>query len=122
MNESSETAKLVKELRKHGWFFKHTATEMGARGIPDVLGCIRGRFVGIEVKVKKGNLLAYTRHQQIKLDEIREAGGLAIGVAVDIKRPPANRWALDTGYSGQTNKLTFISLPGLVEGITELVG
>jgi len=93
---------------------------MGAQGIPDVMGCITSRFVAIEVKVKRGRRLAYTRHQQIKLDEINEAGGLAVGVAIDIKRPPQQRWALDTEYSGQTGELTFGGLPELVEGIARL--
>lgn len=121
MNESSLTRDLVKQLKTVGWFFKHHSSEMGVAGIPDVLGCIQGRFVALEVKVLRGSRLGYTRHQQIKLDEINEAGGLGLGITVDMKRPPTCRWALDTEYNGQANGLEFVSLPELVGGIAKLV-
>ena len=32
------------------WFFKHAASAAMKVGIPDIICCIKGRFVGIEVK------------------------------------------------------------------------
>ena len=44
-------------------------------GTPDILGCYQGRMVAIEVKTSKGRL---SKIQEVKLDEIKKAGGLAL--------------------------------------------
>jgi len=49
----------------------------GRSGVPDILCCINGRFVGIECKANGGKT---TRLQDSNLDAIREAGGVAIVV------------------------------------------
>jgi len=46
----------------------------GTAGIPDIICCYRGRFLGLEVK-QPGNRL--TRLQEITLERIRAAGGCA---------------------------------------------
>lgn len=43
-------------------------------GIPDLLVCYKGRFVGLEVKMPGGTLSA---KQKAVLDEIADAGGIA---------------------------------------------
>lgn len=43
-------------------------------GIPDLLVCYKGRFVGLEVKMPGGKLSA---KQKAVLDEIANAGGIA---------------------------------------------
>ena len=45
------------------------------RGLPDIMGCIRGRFIGIEVKAENGKP---SDIQLERLEEIRNAGGVAI--------------------------------------------
>lgn len=44
-------------------------------GIPDLLCCIRGRFVAVEVKTPEGKLSPL---QERNLDRIANAGGVAI--------------------------------------------
>lgn len=46
----------------------------GTAGIPDIICCFRGRFLGLEVKTPTGKL---TRLQEITIDRIRAAGGAA---------------------------------------------
>jgi Holliday junction resolvase len=48
----------------------------GVKGIPDMLCCINGKFVAIEVKSKPG--MQPTKLQQKRLEEITKAGGFAI--------------------------------------------
>ena len=50
-------------------------------GTPDILACVNGRFVGIEVKKAKGGVVSELQKQKIKL--IQEAGGVAF-VANDV--------------------------------------
>ena len=52
----------------------------GSSGIPDILCCYKGRFIGIECKTR-GN--KPTRLQQSNLDEIERRGGMAFVVNED---------------------------------------
>ena len=45
------------------------------KGLPDIMGCIRGRFIGIEVKAEHGKP---SDIQIQRLQEIRDAGGVGI--------------------------------------------
>ena len=47
----------------------------GTSGVPDIVGCYRGRFFGIECKAN-GN--KPTTLQQINLDKIAATGGIAL--------------------------------------------
>ena len=49
----------------------------GSSGIPDIVACINGRFVGIECKAGKGKTTAL---QEKNLNAITQAGGLSIVV------------------------------------------
>lgn len=74
--EAREKAKICKYLDSIGaWYCKPYMTGYGKRGVPDILACINGRFIGIEVKAGKRQL---TRLQCIMLDRIELANGLAI--------------------------------------------
>lgn len=44
------------------------------KGVPDLLACVNGRFIGIEVKAEKGKP---TKLQQRQQKLINEAGGLS---------------------------------------------
>ena len=57
-----------------GWQVKFFANRMTKEGIPDILACINGYFVGIEVKAQKGHPSAL---QLYHCSEIRKAGGFA---------------------------------------------
>lgn len=85
---------LVKKIRKKlvatfgGFWVKLHGGLFQAVGLPDLIGCVRGRFIGIEVKVP-GKLHNVTARQQYILDAITEAGGLAFAtdsVADALKR------------------------------------
>ena len=43
-------------------------------GVPDILTCYKGRFVGIEVKTPSGRV---TKIQQYHIDQINQSGGVA---------------------------------------------
>lgn len=57
-----------------GWQVKFFANRMTKTGIPDILACINGYFVAIEVKAQNGHPSELQLHHCKK---IREAGGFA---------------------------------------------
>lgn len=60
-------------LRSEGaYFVKYFANRNTRSGIPDILACINGYFVGVEVKAEHGS---FTPLQEYNLIMIREAGG-----------------------------------------------
>lgn len=66
----------VKEFIKQegGWQVKFFANKMTKEGIPDILSCINGYFVGIEVKAKNGKP---SDLQLYHCNKIRKSGGFA---------------------------------------------
>ncbi len=56
------------------WFVKFFANRMTKEGIPDVLSCINGYFVAIEIKAQNGKP---SDLQIYHCEKIREAGGFA---------------------------------------------
>lgn len=57
-----------------GWQVKFFANKFTKAGIPDILACINGHFVGIEVKSDRGEP---SELQLYNVREIRRAGGFA---------------------------------------------
>jgi len=57
------------------WIVKIHGGPFQAAGIPDLVGCIEGRFVGLEVKLPDDSSRA-TKIQESTLSAIRRAGGL----------------------------------------------
>ena len=57
----------------------------GTAGIPDIICCYKGRFLGLEVKQPSGRL---TELQKRTIDKINTAGGIALRVdsLVDVKK------------------------------------
>lgn len=45
-------------------------------GTPDILACIKGRFIGIEVKKPNGGVVSAL--QKLKIKQIKNAGGVAL--------------------------------------------
>jgi hypothetical protein len=72
-------AKVKQEIKAHLagveglWFFMPVPTGYGMRGIPDFVGCYRGRFFAIEAKSDIGKLSPW---QERVRDKITLAGGL----------------------------------------------
>lgn len=72
--------KVVKILRDAGAYYFFPATGgYGKSGVPDIVACYRKRFIGIEVKADL-NKRGVTPLQQVQLDLINDAGGLAMVV------------------------------------------
>lgn len=64
--------KTLSNLGTNCWFFKHAASAAMKVGIPDIICCIKGHFVGIEVKQEDG---IQSDAQKVTCKNIREAGG-----------------------------------------------
>ena len=89
---------MKKYLKRHGaWYVKYWG---GGRftvpGIPDLLCCVRGRFVAIETKSPKGRP---TEQQIEKIQAIRAAGGVAV-VLYPSAFEAFQRWCED-GFIGE---------------------
>lgn len=96
MKESDFCTQITDQLKKSGFYrVKMVAGTHGFIGVPDILCCIHGRFVALEVKVLRKGSVRYTDQQLLAMAEIRKAGGLAYGVIVDPTKPPATRFKLD---------------------------
>lgn len=76
-SEKNFENKIKDFLKEHGcWFVKYWGGgEFTKAGIPDILCCCDGHFLGIEVKAPKGKPTALQLHNLKKIDE---AGGYAI--------------------------------------------
>ena len=69
--------KIKKFLEEEGaWFIKYWAgSQFTKSGIPDILACVNGYFVGIEVKGPNGKP---SELQLYNINKIRKAGGFAM--------------------------------------------
>lgn len=80
--EQSEEA-IVKKIRKAlqgsvgGFWFKVHGGPFQMAGLPDLLGCVQGRFIGIEVK-RPSRMTNVSPIQQRVIRKINLNGGLAI--------------------------------------------
>ena len=75
MNESTLTTKIIKTLRiKGGFWFKVHGSAYQVTGLPDILGCYRGRFVAFEVKLP-GKESTLSNRQRLMLHRVRQQGG-----------------------------------------------
>jgi len=74
--EKKVKAAVVKVLKTYGAYcFYPVAGGFGSSGIPDIVVCYRGRFIGIECKAGKGKPTAL---QEKNLQQIRDSGGIAL--------------------------------------------
>ena len=79
--EKTYENKIKRLLKAEGCYYvKHYANAATRAGIPDILACIGGHFVGIEVKAANGKA---TELQLKNILQIREAGGIALIVYPD---------------------------------------
>lgn len=74
--EKNYENRIKKFLEEQGaWGVKFFANAFTKSGIPDLLYCVNGRFVAIEVKAENGRL---SELQKYNIKKIQEAGGIAI--------------------------------------------
>jgi penicillin-binding protein-related factor A (putative recombinase) len=89
MTEAALTAKIREYLNSldETFFYKARGDPRQRKGLPDLVGCYRGRFVGLEVKLPT-NKKGATLYQEETLKKIKAAGGLAFIVRslADVKR------------------------------------
>lgn len=75
MNEAALTAKMARRMRDRGAWARKIAGGPTQSGLPDVLACYRGHFIGLEVK-RPGKENNVTVLQQQTLDSMKGAGGI----------------------------------------------
>jgi hypothetical protein len=73
--------KVVAQLKALGAYYFYPVTGgFGASGVPDIIVCYKGRFFGLECKAN-GN--KPTKLQQLNIDKINGAGGIALVINED---------------------------------------
>lgn len=76
--ESRVKKKVVELLKAAGAYYFYPVTSgYGQSGVPDIVVCHKGRFIGIECKAGKNKP---TKLQQKNLADIAAAGGIALVV------------------------------------------
>jgi Holliday junction resolvase len=79
--ESKVKAKVVKLLKQYGAYYFFPATHgFGRSGVPDVVCCVKGRFLAIECKAGANKP---TPLQEREINAIRTARGIAMVVNED---------------------------------------
>jgi Holliday junction resolvase len=81
MKEQGYQSKLIKYLESNGAYVAKIVSA-GKKGVPDLLVCYKGQFIGIEVKTPTTRSNT-SELQKYNLKKIKEAGGYGI-VAVEI--------------------------------------
>jgi hypothetical protein len=76
--EKKVKQRAVAQLKAMGAYYFYPVTGgFGSSGVPDIICCLNGRFIGIECKAGKGKTTAL---QDKNLAAITAAGGLALVV------------------------------------------
>ena len=76
MTEKQFENKIKKFLKSHGiWFTKVWGGGYQKAGIPDILACVNGRFVAIELKGSSGKP---TELQKYNIRRINECNGVGV--------------------------------------------
>lgn len=57
------------------YYFYPVTSGYGSSGVPDIVACYKGRFLGIECKAGRGKTTALQEHN---LAQIEQAGGIAL--------------------------------------------
>lgn len=74
--ESKVKSAVIKILKANNVYYFFPATHgYGRSGVPDIVSCVRGRFVAIECKAGNNKPTAL---QERELDNIRRARGIAV--------------------------------------------
>lgn len=77
--EAKVKKQVVAVLKKHGAYYFYPVTGgYGRSGVPDIVACFKGKFLGIECKAGNNTTTAL---QQKNLREITDNGGLALVIS-----------------------------------------
>jgi hypothetical protein len=63
------------------WSWWESINQISVRGTPDIIGCINGRYIGLELKSSAKGVVS--KMQEYKLQKIEEAGGIALVIHPD---------------------------------------
>ena len=79
MTPEAKVKKVVTQQRRNlgAYYFYPVTGGYGRSGVPDIVGCYKGKFFGIECKAGKNTP---TPLQQINLDDIEKQNGIALVV------------------------------------------
>ena len=69
--------KYLASLGSDVFFWKEHGSVYGTNGVPDIICCYKGRFLGLECKLPGGRL---TKLQKRAIEKINRAGGIACRV------------------------------------------
>ena len=69
--------KYLASLGSDVFFWKEHGSVYGTNGVPDIICCYKGRFLGLECKLPGGRL---TKLQKRAIEKINRAGGVACRV------------------------------------------
>lgn len=75
--KEKEIIAAIKEYLKtinNCFYWKEHGSQFGQAGIPDIICCLKGKFIAFEVKTEKGKT---TILQEVTIRKIRIAGGYA---------------------------------------------
>lgn len=76
MREKNIENKIKSYLKSKGaYYFKHHGNQFSQVGVPDIIACYKGRFIGIEVKNETGKTSPL---QDYNLEAIKKAGGYSL--------------------------------------------
>ena len=77
--------KYLASLGSDVFFWKEHGSVYGTNGVPDIICCYKGRFLGLECKLPGGRL---TELQKRTIEKINRSGGVACRVesVEDVKR------------------------------------
>lgn len=77
VSEANFQKKIIKYLESiDAYVFKHNASAISKAGVPDIICCYKGLFIGVEVK--KDNKSKPTELQKYNLNKINKCGGVGI--------------------------------------------
>lgn len=83
---------ILTEYGKDAWVVKFHGNQYTMPGTPDLLLCVRGRFIALEVK-RPGRLSTLTRLQQQHIDKIKTSGGhAAVATSVEEALKEVSEW------------------------------
>lgn len=76
MSEAALQRRMQRKIKEMGGYVvKYHGGRFSIAGTPDLLVCYRGHFIGLEVKKPGGD--GPSKIQELKIEEIRRAGGTA---------------------------------------------
>lgn len=75
-SEKNFENKVKKWLKEHGaWYVKTWSNGVQRAGIPDLIICWKGHFLGVELKAENGKPSDLQRYE---IEQIRKSGGTAL--------------------------------------------